>query len=236
MLLISGCSFVDNAHLPYIIEPKNNQRRIVSHGGAGNNWISRAVLENLSGIDRVIVLFTGFSRIDVEIPIEMVGDIESYYSDTDKPMHYTKNKQSVWFHSGGWDGTWCNWPRTRYADYMYKYMQSQYKPMNWDHHTDRNLIAIAGCLNTLEARGIPYRYGFIYDIFKDYSGTQGSLGGPVKADNPLLNYLDFNKCFKTSPYDYCFENNLLSTDNFHPSTEGYASWWAQVKQDTPWYG
>lgn len=235
MLLLSGCSFIDNPYMPNIIEPNRHQRRIVGQGGAGNSWISRGIIENLSGIDSVMVLWSGFSRMDIEIPVEMLSDIESYYADNTTPIHYTKNKSSVWFHSGGWDGTWCNWPRTRYADYMYKYMKSQYKPMNWNHHTDRNLIAIAGCLNTLEARGIPYRYGFIYDIFKDYSGTQGSLGGPVSRDNPLLELLRPECCFTTSPFDYCIEHNLLSEDGFHPSEQGYANWWKH-EENTPWYG
>ena len=233
MLLLSGCSFVDNPYMPDIVRPGRDQLLIVGQGGAGNAWISRGILENIQQADNVLVLWSGFSRLDIEVPAEMIGDVKTYYDDNTTPYHYTKSKSSIWFHSGGWDGTWCNWTRTRYATYMYKLMQSQYKSLNWDHHTDKNLIAIAGCLNTLEAKGIPYKYGFICDIFKDYGTIQGSLGGAVSRDNPLLDLLNKEHCLSSSPYDYCSENNLLSGDRFHPSELGYNKWWNSVKHEVP---
>jgi len=237
MILLSGCSFVDNSDMPRAIfgrDAYNKHRvKIVGYGGAGNHWMSRGILENLEHVDNVLVLWTGFSRLDIEVPVEMVDDIRTYYNDTDIPIHYTVDKKNVWFHSGGWDGKWCNHPRTKYADYMYKFMQSQYKPLNWDHLTNKSLIDIAGCLNTLEAKGIPYKYGFISDIFKDHSDTQGSLSGPVSRSNPLLELLNWDHCLSSSPFDYCVENNLLSDDNFHPSKLGYQSWWNSVKNEVP---
>lgn len=238
MIILSGCSFVDNPDMPTAIFGRNayNETKvnIVGCGGAGNHWISRRLLENLSDkVTGVFVLWSGLSRIDIELPIEMVSDIQSYYNDKDTPMEYTKNKESVWFMSGGWDGTWCNWTRTKYAAYLHKFMQSQYKPLNWDHLNNKSLLEVVGCLNTLEAKGIDYRFGFIYDIFKDYSGLQGSLGGAVDKSNPLLNLINWDKSVSNTPYEYCLENNLLSDDDFHPSKEGYQAWWNSIKHEVP---
>jgi hypothetical protein len=237
MILLAGCSFVDNPDLPAAIfgnDAYNKKKvKIVGQGGSGNGWISRGILENLDNVSSVFVLWSGLSRIDIEIPVEMIDNVQPYYSDKNTPMHYTKGHESVWFHSGGWDGTWCNWTRTKYADYLYNFMKSQYKPLNWEHLNNKSLLAIAGCLNTLEAKGIEYRFGFIYNIFKDYSGLQGSLSGAVDKNNPLLNLINWDKSVSNMPYEYCLENNLLSSDNFHPSTKGYRTWWNSIKHEVP---
>jgi hypothetical protein len=234
MLLLSGCSYVDNYDFPSIAFGKpvyhKHRCKITAWSGAGNHYISRSILDNLTpDVDRVFVLWSGLCRIDLEVPVESSDDFVSYFEGT--PVHTVG--QTTWFHSGGYDGTWCNWTRTKYKKYIYDYMKSQYRPLNWKYLAQKSLQHVAGCLNTLEAKGIEYRFGFIHDIFRDYSNTQQSLGGPVSRDEPLLNLINWDKCLSSTPYEYCTERNLLASDNFHPTHEGYTSWWDSVRNEIP---
>ena len=239
MLLLGGCSFVDNPDFPpAAFGEKVYENGLVKHvglGGAGNHYIARAVLENLSDdVDFALILFSGTSRIDIELPEEMVDDIMSFYTDKKTGCPVVTSPQTVWFNSGGYGGNWHNHSRTKYADYIYQYLRSQYLPLNWEYLNNKSLIDVAGCLNTLEAKGIDYRFGFIYDIFKDQTHEQTSLGGAVSKDNPLLKLINWERAISSYPYDYCLEHGLLSDDDFHPSREGYESWWNSIKHEVPY--
>jgi len=231
MLLLAGCSFIANPDLPEVAFGREvwdkKLVRINAWGGAGNAFISRAVLDNLDKVNNVLILWTGFSRIDIELPVEMVDQVSSYYEGT--PIHITND--TVWLHSGGFDGTWYNYSRTKYEKYIYEYIKSQYLPCNWNYLNNKNLRIIAGTLNTLEQLNIEYKFGFIYDIFSDHISEQQSLGSAVDRNNPLLNLINWDNCLSETPYDFCKDRGLLSDDRFNPTREGYNQWWNAVKQD-----
>jgi len=232
MLLISGCSYTDNYHFPTIAfgEQVYRQAKNVAWGGAGNHYIASSVLDNLNQtIDKVFILWSGLSRLDIEFPVDVVNDIRPYYEGS--PIHITG--QTAWFHTGGYDGTWCNWTRTKYEKYVYEYIRNQYLPLDFEYLNKQSLKHIVGCLNTLESMNIDYRFGFIYDIFHDYSAHQQSLSGPVDKNEPLLDLINWDKSLSLTPYEFCRENNLLSDDNFHPSSEGYQRWWEIVSENVP---
>lgn len=239
MILLAGCSFVDNPDLPRIMfgDRAYGKRSVVKHvglGGAGNHYIARAVMDNLTDdVTGAVVLFSGTSRIDIEIPEEMVDDVLPFYQDKKMGAPVVRSPRTVWFNSGGYGGYWNNYTRTKYAKYIHQYLKSQYLPLDWEYLNHKSLIDIAGCLNTLEAKGIDYRFGFIYNIFEDHTHEQTSLGGAVARDNPLLNLINWDKALSSYPYNYCLHNGLLSSDDFHPSHEGYQSWWNSVKDEVP---
>jgi hypothetical protein len=234
MLLLSGCSYTDNEDFPSIAFGRRVYNKslckILARGGAGNHYIARSILDNITpDVDKVFILWSGLSRLDLEFPIEMKHDVSSYYEGS--PLHVTGD--TIWFHTGGYDGTWHNHSRTKYSKYVHEFIKNQYLPLNWNYLVRKNLRSIIGCLNTLEQKNIEYRFGFIYDIFQDYSDSQQSLGGPVDRNEPLLDLINWNKFLPTTPYEFCTSNNLLSSDGFHPSNEGFKQWWNSVSHLVP---
>jgi len=233
MFLLAGCSYVDNPDFPLIAFGdaiyNQNRAKIVAMGGAGNQYIAQTIADNVNcDTHDVFVLWSGMSRLDVQLPIEMDHDVENYW-------HRTFSKRSVWFHSGGYGGTWHSItnPKSRYAKYMHSYLEAQYKPLNWDYLAGISFTAISGALNLLETKNIQYRFGFIYDFFEDYSSDTTSLSGAVSRDHHMIDHIPWDKCISTTPYEFCRDNYLLDTDEFHPSAEGYNEWWNTVKSEVP---
>lgn len=234
MLLLAGCSYTDNPYFPRAAFGDNvygyKYAKILARGGAGNAFIAQSILDNLKpDVDKVFVLWTGFSRIDISLPKQMEYQLDVY--DQTSPTN-----DAIWFHSGGFGGSWHSQPRYPYARWIYDYVNAQYKPMDWNYFATRNLTAIAGCLNTLDRLGIQYKFGFIYDIFQDYSDGHTALSGPVSKDHPLLRLIPWEHCLSSSPYEFCKDQNLLDPTEstpFHPSEQGYQKWWDSVKQEVP---
>lgn len=234
MLLLAGCSFTDNLYFPTIAFDENvycsHYSKILARGGAGNAFIAQSILDNLTpDVDKVFVLWSGFSRIDISLPKQMEYQVEIY-------EHTSTTNDALWFHSGGFGGSWHSHSRYPYAQWLYDYVSAQYKPMDWDYLATKNLTVISGCLNTLDRLGIQYKFGFIYDIFQDYSNSHTALSGPVSRDHPLLRLIPWEHCLSSSPYEFCKDRNLLDPTEptpFHPSEQGYQKWWDSVKQEVP---
>ena len=233
MFLLAGCSYVDNSNFPAIAFGReiywSHKSKIIAMGGAGNQYIAQTILDNVTcDTTGVFVLWSGLSRIDVQLPLEMDHDVENYW-------HRTYSKRSVWFHSGGYGGTWHSItnPKSKYERYIHSYLKAQYTPLNWNYLADISFVAISGALNMLERKGIQYRFGFIYDFFQDYSSKTTSLSGAVDRDHYMLDHIPWEKCISSTPYEFCRDNNLLDTDDFHPSPDGYKQWWQKVKPEVP---
>jgi hypothetical protein len=234
MLLLAGCSFVDNSYLPRIAFGEDvyvhHHAKILARGGAGNAFIAQSILDNLTpDVDKVFVLWSGFSRIDIPLPKEMEYQVEVY-------EHTSPTSDAIWFHSGGFGGSWHSQPRYPYARWLYDYVSAQCKSMDWDYLATQNLTIISGCLNTLDRLGIKYKFGFIYDIFQDYSDDNTSLSGPVSRDHPLLRLIPWEHCLSSSPFEFCRDQNLLDPTEstpFHPTPLGYQEWWNTVKHEVP---
>jgi hypothetical protein len=102
-----------------------------------------------------------------------------------------------------------------------------YHPQDWNMINRRSLQCVIGCLNTLEARNIPYRWNFIYDIFQDYSNNS-SLGPAMEPNDPLLQLMPVGNRLKSTPYEFCKHRNLLKSDNFHPTQTGWQEWFVSL--------
>jgi hypothetical protein len=234
MLLFAGCSYTDNPYFPRIAFGENVYRhthcKILARGGVGNTFIARSILDNLiPEVDKVFVLWSGFSRIDISVPRHMEYQFDPY------EVRSLTNDAS-WLHSGGFGGSWHSRSRYRYAQWIYDCIAAQYKPMDWNYLATQNLVAISGCLNTLDKLGIKYKFGFIYDIFQDYSDDNTSLSGPVSRTHPLLRLIPWEHCLSSSPFEFCRDRGLLDSTEptpFHPSQIGYQEWWNSVKHEVP---
>ena len=231
MFLLAGCSYVDNLDFPEIaFGPaiyRENRAKIIAMGGAGNQYIAQSILDNVNcDTTGVFVLWSGLSRIDVPLPVEMDFEVDQYW-------HRTKSKNTVWFHSGGYGGTWHSITKNAYAKYVHSYLKAQYTPLDWNYLASLSFTAISGALNLLEIKRIQYRFGFIYDFFQDYSSNTTSLSGAIDRDHHLLDHIPWQHCVSVTPYEFCRDNNLLDTDDFHPSRQGYSTWWEKIKPEVP---
>lgn len=230
MLLLTGCSFVNNSDLPravlghWAFEPKTVLN--LSRGGAGNFYIAQSILDNLHLADRVFVLWSGLNRIDIGLPLCHKPLLRSY-------DQFSETRNQLWFHSGGFGGSWHSHPKHRYADWIYDYLKAQYVALDHNYLNNRSLSVIASCLAVLEQRQIPYAFGFIYDIHQDYSNSHTALGSAVDISDPAYNLIPWHKCLRNTPFEFCKQHGLLSFDEFHPTAEGYEKWWLSVRDQVP---
>jgi len=232
MLLFAGCSYTDNPYFPRIAFGENvynpTRCKILAQGGVGNTFIARSILDNLTPeVDKVFVLWSGFSRIDISVPKQMEYQFDPY-------EHRSLTNDASWLHSGGFGGSWHSHSRYPYAQWIYDCVTAQYKPMDWNYLATQNLVTISGCLNTLDKLGIEYKFGFIYDIFQDYSDDNTSLSGPVSRNHSLLRLIPWEHCLSSTPFEFCRDRGLLDPTEptpFHPSQIGYQEWWNSVKQE-----
>lgn len=229
MLLLAGCSYVNNNDFPVVafgeevFYPKRTMH--LGRSGAGNYYIARKVLENLDRADRVFILWSGLHRVDVSLPKYLLKYLDGY-------SHVTETRDEIWFHTGGFGGTWSV-HQDRYPSWLNKYIAAQYRGLDWQYLNHNSLSVIAGCLAVLECRKIPYSFGFIYDIHRDYSGSQSSLGTPVDTTDPVYRMIPWNRCLRTTPFEFCAERGLLKEDGFHPTYKGYRQWWKSVRDQVP---
>jgi hypothetical protein len=218
MLLVSGCSFLHNPHL-FKIAFSNQSAINLARSGAGNQYIASSVLANLTpSVDKVFILWSGLSRVDLPLSTKLNLDFV-------KEHHKTIIDNTVWVHSGGVDGGVSHDPL---PSWLAGYFKNQYLPFDWDHLTNQSLTSISGCLNILEQQKINYFFGFIYDIYHDYS-DRCWLGGRVNPNNTLLKTIPWHRCISITPYEFCLKNDQLEEDGIHPTFLGYQSWWNAVK-------
>lgn len=225
MLLVSGCSYLHNKYFQNIFCHNKGPDRVkfLPRGGAGNQYIADSIVNNLSAeVTEVFVLWTGFNRIDV--PFSWQEPFAKV-----KPWHQTTVKCTTWLHSGGVQGGLM---RDEIPAWLNAWIKHQYLTFDWDYLIDQNMRHVVGCLSTLEALGINYAFGFIYDIYHDYS-DRFFLGGAVPRDHHLLPAINWKKCLSVTPYEYCRDQNLLAEDGIHPNDQGYQSWWNTVQPELP---
>lgn len=219
MLLLAGCSYLHNPYLPSIIAGSDSYE-LIAKGSAGNEFIAKSVIYNIrrTNYKKVFILWSGLIRLDLEVSNTLdLSGVDEYRK--------TQRDQRTWFHSGGLEGGCLKDPAV--PKWIKNHFQQQYLTLDYDLIQSQSLYHISTCLNTLEAQGIDYRFGFIYDIHKPDNG-QYSLGKEVLKTHPLVHLIPWKKSISSTPYDYCLEHGLLSEDRFHPSEEGYQKWWDSV--------
>lgn len=207
-ILISGCSFSGSN---WGLLTPNNTVRNLSAPGAGNSYISDSIIQNLhTKFDLVVVMFTGVYRVDLKIP-KLIGD--AWLGDY---KFRTNLNQTCYVHGGGILGSW------KYmSSKLSLYFESQYKAMDFEYLENQGVEPVLRCLQALEQSKQRYLWGWIYDIHQDYrSEPFGHSLGRVQQNWPKLQKFKQNQIYQT-PYEYCKNNNLLDSDSFHPTIQGY---------------
>jgi hypothetical protein len=225
--LAVGCSFTQNAQWPEILWP--NQHIInLGKGGVGNRFIARNCIEEIlsnNKIDEVFLLFTDFSRIDLNYPGKGFKTVTKNRSQQD----YSLSKKEGWVHSGG--NVFKFKPKkTNFFHPMFdKFISFQYIDHTNDYLIHNNFIEIIQILSFLDNLNMNYHWSLIIDPRdKDTQKIFGTI--PVSKSHPFWKFVNMKNFIDLPPFKWCLKNDLISDDDFHPSKEGYIKWGVQVKK------
>lgn len=184
----------------------------LSRAGAGNEYIAHSVVEtccNRNDITDVFVLWTGLHRLDLALS----NEYETNYKFVEK----LNNTQ--WYLSGGLIGTWL-----KTNDLVIKNLFKLQYSQRDEYLLDRTLYNIVTTQEFLKSKNINYKFGFIYDIYKDNLGL-----GKIDQQANLYKALDQQHILNTYPHEWGFENNELLEDGFHLTEEGMVKWLETIK-------
>jgi hypothetical protein len=200
----------------------------VAEAAAGNQYICdsiiRMVLENPGQFDRVLVMWSGVSRLDY------LTDITdpAWNSLFDSYGFYRRlpNQKLGYIFSGGQMGTWFQNP------VAHKMFYEMYKVSSNLSLATINLQEIVKLQNFLENKGIEYNFMSYVNYWND--GEHVSPNGDFGVMNiPEVKYLieeiDFSKWIFTGEgrdgiYELAKSMGSFMQDGFHPGHEAHRSW------------
>jgi hypothetical protein len=225
--LAVGCSFTHGAPWPEIIWPGEKILNL-GRSGAGNRYIAKTCIEELSfnqSIDEVFLLFTDFSRTDLEFPkkgYEMV-------SKDGKDHAYTLRERSAWVHSGA-DVFKFKPKRVNYFHPIFdKFIALQYLDRTNEYMINSNFLEIISTINFLDNMKIKYNWSMIIDPRDpDTHDVFGTI--PVPKTHTLWKSVNMANFVEPTPFKWCLKKDLISDDEFHPSIDGYIKWGEQIKK------
>lgn len=216
--LLVGCSFLEN------FTKDNSKIKIIGVPGAGNQMISAIVAHELAknNYSEVYVLWTGISRIDVPVGIELHNTFNTGYA-----YHY-KLDDVVWYASGGIDASGSRPPCP--SD-IQKIFHTWYVASNKKILTEWSLSSVLATQALLEFKKIPYKMSFIYNIHNPaFDGIDwlSNVLGTVDKTASAYQLLDWNKLqVENNLHDWATKTNMLLNDNFHPRMEATTEWLLQ---------
>lgn len=237
-ILISGCSFTQwpnypggpNVCWPRHLSELNPEFEItnVAEAAAGNQYICdsiiRAVLANPDSYDRVIVMWSGVSRLDYLTSLE--DPAWNALFDSYGFFRRLPDINLGWIFSGGQMGTWFKHP------VAHKMFYEMYKVSNPVSLATINLMEIVKLQNFLDAKGIPYLFSSYVNYWTtgdniSPNGDFGIMGYP--ALKPMIDEFDFSKWAfadnnKKCIYDIAKESNDFMEDGFHPNDATHLVW------------
>jgi hypothetical protein len=227
-ILVAGCSFTDGQDWPRMLFTNANIKNI-GRGGAGNEYIGLATIDairlsNNLNFDFVFILWSGISRIDVTFPSSM--------DQTDFSNIQVKGKTSntVTLFSGGprWD-----WTRNDGNDppvlwnypFLDTYFKLKYKNNDRNFLIDNSTLHILNCHNFLESQNIPYKFGFIYNIFDSNLKEEPSCS----KSQGYFKFINWDKFINFPPLEFGVKHDLLQDDGVHLTQEGMNIWANSIK-------
>jgi hypothetical protein len=213
--LVVGCSFLEN------LKYNNSKIKVIGIPAAGNRLISAVVSYELATneYDKVYVLWSGISRLDVPIGIDLHNTFNSNYS------YYYKLNDTVWYSSGGIQasGSTGSCPSDIKKIFYTQYLASTKKIL-----TEWSLSSVLATQSLLEFKNIFYKMGFIYNIHNPAFAKIDWLSnvlGTVDQTATAYQLIDWSKIqIYNNPHDWATVHNMLLNDNFHPKLEGMIQW------------
>jgi hypothetical protein len=190
--------------------------------GAGNQAIAARVLHQLGQetYKKVVVVWSGVNRLDAAAESEWhnINQKQTAYE------YITSLDNTVYYHSGGLLGVYNDMPSA-----VLEYFKSQIKTFNRRYLTDNTLRAVIATQSLLQARGIEYSMGWMYNPFADYSDSQIEPGcGQIDIDSGLYKLVNWGKINQNWAYEWCLSRNMMYPDGFHWSWTGGREWFRQV--------
>ena len=228
-LVVSGCSFTTNEHVPdgsnwnwpnILAQDTGMKIHNLATAGSGNDHISKSIILYLERHQEltpdntlVLAMWSGVGRIDWIIDKNSVRDQEPSGFSYDQ---YTKLKQG-----GNW---WNMWKTSLLDETLINYSKFQ------DNHSFalHTWLAMENLSNYLEVNGFTHFFTSFLN-YKDNLIKGDALVVPFFNILQELNLsIDTHKWFqlKNSEYfgDWCRDRQLLSDDNFHPGLDGPQRW------------
>lgn len=248
-ILISGCSYTENASWPSVLFPGDN---IVNLGrsAAGNQFIAESILESIylsSPPDMVFILWSGINRVDVPLPKNDItfqfakqwkyfgelkyclmlfsgGDyvnanIENSYNAIADPTWPKVKNLDEFLSLGSWNQLFRNLENEIQTFVSTQYLQSP------GYLSSKTLKSMDQCLGFLERHNIDYRFGFIANPLDKNNQTQF---GYLEKDY-LYDRINWSKYVTLNPYEFGVRHNYMSDDSFHLTNEGMEHWASEIK-------
>lgn len=163
-ILISGCSYTygqesiidETASWATYFKSLYPQHEIenLAFPGAGNSYIHDSILLSIlqKNIDLVLVMWTGFLRLDVAISAELSRN-HLQPSLTNPYVFFREVDRLNYIFSGGMAGSW-----TRSDKLIQSFFNTKYKFSRFDSLVIESLLKIISLQNTLDSMKIPYRF------------------------------------------------------------------------------
>jgi len=166
-VLCNGCSYTwktnerfrqDKIRWPEILANRFPEHEFtnLAHLGAGNFYIKDSSINYLKNneVDHVLIMWSGFSRYDVEVSQEQYNIL-----NTGK-KYRCKSSHNLWVSSGGNSGAWKNW---RYYDpaineIIIGLFKGYYDNVNWLQHYAESLQQIIDLQQYCKENNIPYTF------------------------------------------------------------------------------
>ena len=220
-VLVAGCSFTENQTWPSVLFSNANIKNI-GLGGAGNEFIATATIDAVRSVrpDFVFLLWSGICRVDVSFS-KLLSQ-----SEFSQIQFKGRTRHSVTLFSGG------DWTRDDKLDppdlwkhpLLDSYLKLKYKNKDHGFLVDNSTYHIMSCHNFLASQNIPYKFGFIYNVFDSNVKNEPSCS----KDQGYFKFLDWDKFIDFPPLEYGVKYDLLQ-DGFHLTQTGMNSWAEKIK-------
>ena len=166
-VLCNGCSYTwrtnqrfrqDKIRWPELLENKFPQHEFtnLAHLGAGNFYIKESSIDYLKNnkVDHVLIMWSGFSRYDIEVTQEQYDIL-----NTGK-KYRCKSSHNLWVSSGGNSGAWKNWSyyEPNINDIIADCFNDYYDNVNWLQHYADSLQQIIDMQQYCKSNNIAYTF------------------------------------------------------------------------------
>jgi hypothetical protein len=229
---VIGCSFVGLLNKLRLLRLYPGAKfHVDASAGSGNRAIAATVLNHLAQVkpDAIVILWSGINRIDVPMP----ANWHNAYGAKPSEASFRKIQDQYWYHSGGF-GCGGLYPPT--PKILIDYFKSQHLGETPEYFTDLSLLDIIGTLATLKIQNIPYYSNFIYDVHADYSNYADIMFnsplehtlGKISPKSQYYNLMPWDHLdMQNTPFEWAKNQNLLDTDQFHPTPDAMHAWFDQ---------